>query len=317
MFSNNGNTFLYLISSGIAILVAIILLTGFFYSKKKNKEQDYEEQLLDLLTDENKQEEENTKSIPYRWNKFWGSLFKESGLSRYSNDEAAGREILILLIVLVASLSAVTRNPAVGTSLALVVIWVISMLLKSKTSKKEQQINNQLPGFLFAIKANIQANETPERAILKVVDSMPSPLYDDILIVKKKILANASFKEALEELIIKTSSKDLKFLAACMIQATASGANLETQISTIQKVLDARRKVSAEIEKAVRASQPAIVVASVAIPGVFIAMYFWDASAKDFWFVNVLSWVALAGVFALYGLGIWLTRKLVGNIRNL
>lgn len=102
-----------------------------------------------------------------------------------------------------------------------------------------------------------------------------------------------------------------------MIQATASGSNLEGQITVIQKVLEDRRKVTDELNKAIRAATPAIWVASIVIPGVFVATMLLDDNARKFWFTSFASWVCLGVVLAFYTLGVWLSKKLVDNIKNL
>ncbi len=310
-----GNTALLMIIAG-----AITLIIGFvafmaWVTIQKNREKNYEEQISELIEDDNEAEE---TGVLDKWSRYWDAQFKELGWSRYNdNPLRAGREVMMLAGVIAIIGSAITANFFIGPVLAVISIFAASYVIKMITGKKARQISMQLPGFLFALKANIQANETPERAILKVIDAMPSPLYDDLVIVRNHILANSTFKEALLDLSEKTASRDLKFLAACMIQAANSGANLEDQIGVIQSVIDARQQISDEIDKAARSAEPAMWAASVAIPGVFIALFALDPNASIFWFNNFISWILFGVIIGLWVTGILLARRLVSNIRNM
>jgi len=319
LFAGNS-TFLTLIAGGITVVVGFVVFMA-WVAIQRSKEKTYEQQLADLLEDDlHIEDEDDVKAVGLltRWSRYWDAQFKELGWSRYNeNPLKAGREVLIALGIVAVIGSLVTMSPFIGPVIALLLLFMASYIIKLVTSKKSEKIGLQLPGFLFALKANIQANETPERAVLKVIDAMPSPLYEDLVIVRNHILANSTFREALEDLSQKTASRDLKFLAACMIQATNAGANLEGQIETIQKVLDQRQVISNEINKAAKEASPSMWAASIAIPGTFIALFFGDPNAKDFWFQSLVSWLLFGVIIALWVAGIVLSRRLVNKIRNM
>lgn len=316
LFSGNG-LILMGISLAFTLLIAFVL-TMWVRAIKNSDNKSYEQQLQDLLEDDILGVEKKPDGLIDRWTRLWGELFEQMGWERYDEDpKKAGKEVAIGALVVAVLGSGVTLNFFIGPVLAAVLLAAVYMVCKNIASRKSDAISDQLPGFLFALKANIQANETPERAVLKVINAMPSPLYEDLLIVRSHILSNSTFKEALEDLRLKTANRDLKFLASCMIQATASGANLEPQIETIQNVLDSRREVTDEINKAARSASPAIWASSIAIPGAFIAIFFGDPNAASFWFVNPISWALLAVIAGLWGLGVWLSRRMVTSIRNI
>lgn len=319
LFAGNA-VFLMMIAGGITVVVGFALFMA-WVTFQKASEKSYEQQLADLLEDELNifgEDHEKDTGLLGKWSKYWDTQFKELGWSRYNdNPLRAGREVMIAFGAFSVIGSAATLNFFIGPVLALLILFAVSYIIRIVTSKKSEKIGLQLPGFLFALKANIQANETPERAILKVIDAMPSPLYDDLVTVRNHILANSTFREALEDLSEKTSSRDLKFLAACMIQATSSGANLENQIVTIQKVLEQRQVITDEINKAAAAASPAMWAASIAIPATFLALFFGDPNAQNFWFVNPVSWALFALIIGLWITGILLSRRLVTKIRNM
>lgn len=309
----------YLIALGFTALIVLLIVLIYLAVKRSKNAASHDEQLKELLIDDYGPEQSSAKvTMVTKWNNHWGNILKSAGVLRYSSDHsAAGRDVFLFAVGAAVIMSVITRNVIVGAAVAAAGTFGVSMYLKMKAGRKSEDIAMQLPGFLFSLKANIQAADTNERAMLKVVDSMPSPLFDDLQIVKNRLLANGSFREALEEMSEKTSSRDLKFLCACMIQASLSGANMVNQIDSIQKVLEARRKVNDEINKAVKTVQPAIWLSTVVIPVLFLASYFMDANARMFWFIDPMSWIAMGATVVFYIAGMLLTKKQVDAIRDM
>lgn len=313
----NSDIFPYVISGAITLLLVFLGISIYMLVKGNRNTVDYRDQLQELLSDELETQAPKTNLV-YRWNHYWGKLFKEGGFARYSSDDnTAGRDIIIVGVAVTIFVSILAQNPIIGILVTGLLGAVTILFLRSRNNRKSELINAQLPGFIFALKSQIQASETNERAMLKVIEAMPSPLYEDLIIVKNKLLASSTFKESLEELSQRTSSADLKFLAACMIQAADSGANLESQLNSIQEVLESRRKVSYEISRAVKAASPAIWLTSIAIPGLFLASYFMDENSRDFWFVDPISYIVLIVIALLYLAAMWLTKRQVDSIKNL
>lgn len=313
------NTMLPIFIAAGGSLLFILAITMYYLSRRKETgDEDYDRQLQELLNDDNAEIVETKPNIITKWNRYWSNVLKGSGMARYQDENSkAGLEIFIAIVVIALFISGVTKILLLGPILAIGLAAAGAMLAKTVANKQANKINELLPGFIFALKANIQAAETNERSMLKVVDSMPSPLYEDLIVVKQSLLASHTFTESLQELSAKTSSDDLKFLAACMIQAAESGANMEQQLDNIQAVLIKRKEVEDEINKAVNSSKPAIILASAILPLLFFFTYFQSPAARDFWFVEPISWIFFIVVIALYGLGIFFTKKQIDKIRDL
>ena len=314
----NAQPLFIVISAALALFLVLSLAVLYFRYQRSSSKYIYDDQLNELI-DYNEEEAGKTKvTLITRWNRYWYNIFSDLGMKGYNSSEAvAGRNVALAMLLVFGVLYYVFKSLPAALAITLIGTYAISSGLRTRANKKNDEISAQLPGFLFALKANIQAQETPERAILKVVDSMPSPLHEDLTIVKQKLLANATFKEALTDLSARTSSRDLKFLCACMAQAASSGSSIEPQITAIQNALEERRRVSDEINTAVRSARPSMIMASVTIPGFFAYAMITDPNARSFWFVTPLSYAILGGVIALYLLGMWMVKKMVDGIRNL
>lgn len=300
-------------------VLAVGLVTMIFYLliKQSTTKKDYTQQLEELIEDHDDSIGLDDGLVS-KWNRHWQKILSESGIARYeTTGNTAGMDMLILSIASFLVALLVSRNFFFGLVIPVGLLYAVSLVVSSTAQKKTKQIDDQLPGLLFAIKSNLQSGQTSESALLSVIPAMPSPLLEDLSVARNTILANGTFKEALERLSHETTSKDLKFLCACMIQASISGSSMIMQIDNIQKVLEERRKVASEIDTSVKAVSPALWLAGLVIPVMFFVSYFLDSSAQDFWFKTGLSWIGFFGIVGLYVAGLIMTKNQVNKVRNI
>lgn len=282
------------------------------------EENDYIDQLKEIV-DDGSADHKKKEGIAGKWNNYWGKLLGESEIERYALDdkEKAGREVIMLFVGIFFVSMLLLRNPVLPLAIVAVAWYVIVFYVRSASVKRTRAIEDQLSGLLFSVKSNLQAGDTNEKALMGVVDAMPNPLKEELTIGRNILLASGTFKEALEAMSAGTSSNDLKFLCSCMIQAASSGASMTMQIDNIQKVLEERRRVSSEIDKAVKSVAPAMWLAGLVIPIMFVVSYFIDGAAQDFWFSTLMGWAGFGTVIALYVAGLIITKNQVDKVRNI
>jgi len=282
------------------------------------EENDYIDQLKEIV-DDGSANDRKKENIVSKWNNYWGKLLGESEIERYALDdkEKAGREIIMLFVGVFFVSMLLLKNPVLPLAIVAVAWYVIVFYVRSASVKRTKAIEDQLSGLLFSVKSNLQAGDTNEKSLMGVVDSMPNPLREELTIGRNILLASGTFREALEAMSAGTSSNDLKFLCSCMIQAASSGASMTMQIDNIQKVLEERRRVSSEIDKAVKSVAPAMWLAGLVIPIMFVVSYFIDGAAQDFWFSTLLGWAGFGIVIALYVAGLIITKNQVDKVRNI
>lgn len=309
-----------LMIGGLVVLVAIIIGRN---AKEKDPETKYRGQLAAILSGEDEFEDEyeevsNGKLGPIgKWNAAWGKNLAEISPQFSKDDPKAGYLIIALWVAVVAIVTIFLKVLIAGIAIASIILAIFFFFLKSKAAKKDDVIRHQLTGFLFAMKSNISANETPERALMKVIDTMPSPLYDQLLPAKNQILSNVGFSEAMKTLKEGTTSEDLRFLCACMIQATSTGVSLEDQIDIILHAVEQKRRTTEEIAQATKSSNMSMYGAGIIIPAGFIGIYILDEGARDYWFIDPTSWLALGGAVLIGFIGIRQARKFVSKVREL
>ncbi len=302
----------------LGTMLTAMIVAFFVVMFRVRKAPDYTAQLAALTEGFGDSEEKIRHGLWSKWTTLWGKRAREAGMARYSDENnTAGRDALVILLALFALVSLATRNPILGVFAMVFCGVVASVVLKTKGRNKAAGLDAQLPGFISSLKSNLQASETVDNALLKVIPTVQPPLFEAVIPARQKLIAGSSFSEAVREVSLKATSKDLKFLCACMIQAVDSGANMVEQLDAIQRVLVARQAVANEVQKAVKGAMPVLYLTAGILPLLFFWDYTRDLAARSFWFVKPLSYLALAGVLFFYGLGVWLMRREIEKIRAL
>lgn len=300
---------IYLISGAAATFIGLVLFVGWLWVKRLGKKASYEEQLKEIT---GAKLETSREGIFQKWNNHWNRLFDNVGISR----RRAGIDVLLITIIAGGVLGVVMKNLLSGFGIAVILLAAGSFFLKNATNKRDLELNKQLPGFIFALKANIEARNIPEHAFLNIVEDVPEPLYTDVIPIKRGLIANRSFSDSLEEMRQYTTSKDLKFLGACIIQATESGGDIEEQLLTIQNILVKQQEINDEIDKGYKTASPVLKLATFLIPGSLIGMILLDEGARDFWFKEPLSWIFFIIIVVLYAISVVYAKKQVDKLRN-
>lgn len=307
------------VAAGAFIVVVLLIATR--SAREKDPETKYRGQLDAILSGSEDYEdlEEHTarRGLMTRWNESWGANLAEISPAFSKDDSKGGTIAIVFWVAIVALVTIFLKVLLAGVAIATVLLFIANIALKLRSAKKDEQIRQQLTGFLFAMKANISASETPERALMKVIEVTPSPLQDELILAKNQILANVGFTEAMINLRDETTSEDLRFLCSCMIQATSTGVSLESQIDIILKAVEQKKRTTEEIAQAVKPANMSMYASAVIIPAGFIGIYILDERAREYWFVEPMSWLALLAAAGIAGVGVRQARKFVSKVREL
>lgn len=309
--------------AGILVVLIVVLIGR--NSRAKDPDTNYRGQLDAILNGAEEYEGEFSDgeasepkfNFVRKWNETWGANLSEISGQFSPEDSRAGMLVVSIWVAIVALVAIFFNSIIAAIVIATILIFVLHVGLKSRAARKDSNIRHQLTGFLFAMKSNISAAETPERALMKVIDTMPSPLYDELLPAKNQILSNVGFAEAMSNLQEETTSEDLRFLCACMIQATSTGVSLENQIDTILGAVEQKKRTTEEIAQATKSANLSMYASGIIIPAGFIGIYILDERARDYWFVDPTSWIALAVAGIISFIGIRQAKKFVSKVREL
>lgn len=259
------------------------------------------------LTDEQylkEQEELRNKGIVNRWNNHWKKVFIDSDWipSKDVKPSQLGSLVFFGSLGIYIITSILLSNFGMGIIFALGGLVLLTLAGNAKIKKKQQIFEEQIPAFLSTLKANIQANQAPERALVNAIDNTNDPLYSE-LVVAKTMSETGSFKAAIIKLKKQTTNSTLKFLCSCIELSSADGSNLEKPIETIEKMLERRRGLKRKLNVAIQENRPLLLVSSGIIPGLFIFLYLVNPMSREFWFKSGFSWIMFALVFVIFGIG--------------
>lgn len=193
---------------------------------------------------------------------------------------------------------------------------IIYLRAAGKVNKISKLLNEQVPSFISTLKSNVQANQTPEKAIIAAVDNTSEPLYSEIKIVKQ-LAETGSFNDAMQALRNKTTNETLKFLCSCVQLSAEVGSNLEEQLEVIEEIIIARKELDRKLDSAVAENKPLLYVSFSIIPGVFIFTYMINEASREFWFHGLISWVCFGIVIIVMMGAAYLANKFITKVKKM
>ena len=132
----------------------------------------------------------------------------------------------------------------------------------------------------------------------------------------KSLTEAGTFKSAIRQLRKQSKNQTLKFLCSCIELSTREGANLESQIVTIEKMLERKRALKRKLDLAIQENKPLLLVSSGLIPGLFILLYLTNEQTREFWFNSVASWIVFFLVIGIFSLGVWAANRIIKKTAN-
>lgn len=306
----------------LTITVLIMLITVYVIIHRRKQKEDYYhmQEMFDKALDyDNKYKGSSSdgKGLNKLINHYYETI-KGSGLikpTRTKNDFYTKLSIIVLVVYFVSFILS-SFSIFFGLIPVIILIAGIYMYAENKIKKVDNLMEDQIPSFLSTLKSNIQANQTPETALVGAIDNTADPLYSELKIVKS-LIETGTFETAMTTLRGKTNSKTLKFLCSCIELSSEVGANLEHQIVIIEDMITRRKALDRKMDTAVAENKPLLYVAVGAIPGLFMFMYLTNSSTREFWFHNLISWVLFAFIILICAFAVWASNKVINNVRKL
>lgn len=122
-------------------------------------------------------------------------------------------------------------NLVVCYTLALLIIYIISILLKSKNKKQNLLKERQLEQFLMALSAYLYSNTNVFNCIEKAVNDINNPLKKEFEIVINENRHGILLNDCLKNLIKRNNSKVIETVILGFIAANDKGLDLVSFIN--------------------------------------------------------------------------------------
>lgn len=182
-----------------------------------------------------------------------------------------------------------------------------------KINKKKATIEEQIPGFVSTFKANIQANQHAQNAMINAIDNTASPLYDE-LSYSKAIMEAGDFRPGIIALRRDTSNDTLRQMASCIELASSSGSNIEDQIDIIEDIIKDKQLIERKKKLGINENRPLFYIAGLFVPLSFVGSYVMSDMHRDYWFTTPASWLILVGVGIVSAISMYATWKVIQKV---
>lgn len=300
------------LGTGVFILIMAALLIYILKNNSnsmKNKK-NFQEQLDFAIDPETKSVEKEsfiTKALRHL-----PLLFIKAELTKKPVEDIQ-KKMLLVGVVVVTIVTLLTKNPIAGF-IPLVFLYVGAFSFAMfKISKKKAMMNEQIPAFVSTFKANIQANQHSQNAMVNAINNTASPLYDE-LSRAKSIMEAGDFRPGIVSLRMSTENETLRQMASCIELASVSGSNIEEQIEIIEEIIQDKQRIERQKKLGVNANKPLFYVAAAFVPISFLGSYFMSEMHRDYWFTTPFSYLVLIGVVVIMLISSWATWKVIQKV---
>jgi tight adherence protein B len=303
---------------GVALLIgvaAILLTLGVArVLKQSTGDEEFADKLLELRKSEYSKDDNENEKLD-RWSRYWYELTRKTGVIP-DHPESPGRLVIVVSLIALGVGTLVWPGDILGgLAAAAIVIVGYKLYLGGEVNKRSKKMERQLPLLLSQMRARLQANDTPQQAIVNAADELPSPLGDELRILRSEINVNVSLEKALRNLVKRIPSKEMQFLVSSIEIAVASGADLDPQLEIIQDIITQRARIRSKLATAVAEVQPSIYISAIVIPAALAWSFYSDETNREFW-TSLFGFLAMGGIAVLYIIGLVVSRVLVRNVEK-
>lgn len=253
---------------------------------------------------------------PNTWEGYWYKLSVGAGTNFDSKSTPGILALGIAFILFGAGFFIWPGDLLGGLILAPVGVFFLRAFFNNRRNARLKRMDKQLPNLLSGLRANLQANITPQQAFINQSKEFPAPLGDELRIMVDEMSLGLTLDQSLQNLANRVASKEIKFLVASSRIAIASGADLDPQIKTIQDIVVERTEVSNMLSTAVAKVSPTIWVTATMIPlGLLYSFYSSDTN-REFWVSFPIGIICLGIIAVAYAAGLFIANKQVESVKK-
>lgn len=249
------------------------------------------------------------------WNGFWLKKAINTGRIPKTLEQPGRQAIIYALVTFGVGFLIWPRDVFGGLLFSVLALFALNLYYNFEAKRRTKTLEKQLTLMLSSLSANLRANQTPQSSLIAIADDIPSPLGDELKLVKSDLELNVPLNNALDKMAERVPSREIKFLVAAIEIAIDSGADLEPQLVIIQEIVDNRTRIQQRLSSALASVQPALLVSGIIIPAGLIFSFYSDPANKAFW-LSFYGLVAAGVVGFLYALGLFISKKLVDGVEK-
>lgn len=301
------------VATGIFILLMSLLVIYLIRVSLKEKKDEikFDKQLKYAL---NPLEEKKEDSYLQKKLKILPTKLMKAGMANEKDTvETINKKLLLACAILFTGTVMITGSLLAGFFPILVVYIGLTGIAMFKINKTKSLMEEQIPSFVATFKANIQANQHAQNAMIRAIDNTASPLYDE-LAYSKAIMEAGDFRAGIIALRHSTENETLRQLASCIELASASGSNIENQLEIIEEIIEDKQAIERKKKLGINENRPLFIVSALFVPISFVGSYFLSEMHRAYWFQSTASWVVLIGIIITMAIASYATWKIIKRV---
>ena len=302
------------VATGIFVLIMAVLVIYLIRVSLKEKPQESKfEKKLKYALDPTDEEKSKESFISKKLRILPEAMLKAGIHSEGETLPGLQRKLLLMMAVLYTATTLMSKNMIAGFLPMAIAYAIIMGVAMYKNSKTRNLLEEQIPSFIATFKANIQANQHSQNAMVNAINNTASPLYEE-LVLSKSIMEAGDFNAGIVSLRHSTENETLRQMASCIELAATSGSNIENQIVIIENIIEDKQAIERKKKLGINENKPLFIVAAAMIPFAFVGSYLMSDMHRDYWFTTPVSWLILIGVTVGMSFSIWATWKVIKKV---
>ncbi len=160
-------------------------------------------------------------------------------------------EYLLIWLLSISAMSAlgyfISRSVLPTVLVGLIGALIPYMILRNRMTKRLRAFNNQLPNVLMQLSGSMRAGYGLLQALAFVAQEIPAPAGHEFGTVVRDVKLGQSTMLALEDLLNRVESEDLRLVVTAMRIQAETGGNLAEILDTVSETIRERVRIKGEL----------------------------------------------------------------------
>ena len=185
-----------------------------------------------------------------------------------------------------------------------------ALYLRQRRGRRLRQFDAGLPRAMELIANSMKAGQSVAQSLAAVTDNAQPPLSDEFLLARREIELGASVDSALNNMVKRIGSNDLRLMVMVITIQRSVGGDLPAILVTLADTMRQREEMRAEINAATAQSRATALIITLLPIVAAVLLYF---IVRDYFrpmLVNPLGWFMLGLAALLLFVGNLIIRRL-------
>ena len=160
-------------------------------------------------------------------------------------------EYLLIWLLSISAMSAlgyfISRSVLPTVLVGLIGALIPYMILRNRMTKRLRAFSNQLPNVLMQLSGSMRAGYGLLQALAFVAQEIPAPAGHEFGTVVRDVKLGQSTMAALEDLLNRVESEDLRLVVTAMRIQAETGGNLAEILDTVSETIRERVRIKGEL----------------------------------------------------------------------